>query len=1025
MNKAKLFLVAAAPAALIMPIDAFALEAEKVNISGSKVVNTELKAEISALPANTTITDYQWYYDEGNDSEGNAVHTPIEGAKNEKWTIPVDASNKLVNVLLKDSEGKEYVADPVMIQAINPKIEDGYSIEGATKVTDTNTTSLFALPGEQLSVKNLKVVDVVTAGGTPAEFTDNQVTYSYQWMYQVEKSDGGLVYSEIKGAMGNTMTVPKDALELQDPMNNIIVKISATVGGKKARDVHSQVILVANSPAEALVGGINGILIEGTNKNLIYGKTLAEIRQLEAGYQSLTTAAKANVTNYEKLQKAINDIEVVEKIEAQLAAYNQLVEGNEKREAKQALQSMFVALDLLQASLLSPGDLKDLLTLANSSSEIESDKIATIIDTELLKLLKDDTITSNINAGESIIVKVYDIPSDSEGTSLNTLLKKKIEALKKEIEKISKVNSSFVTNHPIYQEALKDIKAVEAFEKKLLKIIDTDEVTVIVDDKFVKKQISAAKAAKAAYDKLSYKQQSLVSQVQLDLIETGLTATVPVPEEPSDSPGNILHAAIEELVEDHAESAYEIAELEAKVESLLSQYKGMSKVEIKKVRNYDSLKAVQKDIKAASGAIKKLQALELALNPVAKPGEEPPTPTLSKVNSSYKSAYSAYEKLTTLQKGLIRNQHLLSDAAVFIANSIENPSDGAANVVSLINSIDYSGSLEDFGTTVSLANTAYKSLPDSKAKKDVTNYNKLTNALKDEKAVNTFAKKVQEALAELNVEKQYKLGLSVRQSYNKLTANQQMLVDANDTIGYVDLLAIVEETPGNLLETAVEVQEEIENLILQDGKGYSKDILGIRELETRYKQLSPTQKKQVTNYSVLKTALSDAKKAEAFMKKADSGFVKSPTKIFNDFNKLSYLQVSLVSVEWQTEIQKIVVEIDKNNELALEKIKSAETLVSDINNLVDSSGYVVSDNFAEKLTLLQQTYDGLTADTKKIVKNISILTKAQKDVEKVNSVYALEVAIDSDAARETWQTAFNKLNKQLENLYVKMYPIRM
>lgn len=83
------------------------------------------------------------------------------------------------------------------------------------------STSDFVAPGETVKVAGVTVTD--KAG---AKLTSGQITYSYQWFYQLGEGENS--FTIIEGASGSTYTIPKDAIE--KGIKDIIVKVKAQVG---------------------------------------------------------------------------------------------------------------------------------------------------------------------------------------------------------------------------------------------------------------------------------------------------------------------------------------------------------------------------------------------------------------------------------------------------------------------------------------------------------------------------------------------------------------------------------------------------------------------------------------------------------------------------------------------------------------------------------------------------------------------------------------------------------------------------
>lgn len=208
------------------------------------------------------------------------------------------------------------------------------------------------------------------------------------------------------------------------------------------------------------------------------------------------------------------------------------------------------------------------------------------------------------------------------------------------------------------------------------------------------------------------------------------------------------------------------------------------------------------------------------------------------------------------------------------------------------------------------------------------------------------------------------------------------------------------------------LNNEIAKIVSNDT--YTVSMEKINELSTQYNKLSSSDKKRITNATILTTAVSDVKKVESFMKTYEKSFHSNPTTVIKAFAKLTSKQMSLVSPE----IRQSIIDQDKNqqqsNEIALK-------LVESINSLLVNGEYI--DDLETQVKEIRTAYDGLSASEKSVVKNYSKLTQAESDLKKVAEVHALYVPATNDnaAARKAWQTAYGKLSKKLEILYQKMY----
>ena len=1035
MNKAKLFLVAAAPVALVIPLEVQAAESEIPVITGENLVNKMVEVDLSKLPAGVTLSNPQWYYVE--DEGGTVTYKAIDNATKQKLEVPIEAAGKKITVKVVDDKGIEYFATPIEIKAIALKIKPEFNIEGASQTSsDSVSKKYYATPGDKLNVNNLTIED---ANG--ATIKDSQVTYQFQWYYRIVK-DGNTpsyVYMKIEGATNSSFIVPEDALKKSDPINNIIVKISAVVNGQQTSEETSSEVQVSNKLSTTLVNDIETLYkVDGNTKKVSFNKTRQEILDLESLYLSLSTAAKAQVMNYALLQQALADIRVVENFEKTLPEDIKNATIAQKQAAIQALNQLTV----LQVSLLKPDIISDILSVSGTDKNSQL-LIEIVVDEIMGKMLKNAAYGSN----ELTFVHVYDVDAmeenlpDTEGLSPVEIAKKYVnDFLETKMKEFTEQNraeyTTSVKGHTLYKEALKDIKAVESFEKKMGSIdsslinIDTDNKVTFTtkDEKIAKKASSAAKTAKTAFDKLTFKQQSLVDPAQVNLIENVLKAKM-VREEAESTPSEKVKKIRETIekwksLENAPANDTEFTELEKDIEEALSAYKTLTSIEKKGITDYSVLTNRQTDIKA----IKKMDSLMDKIDGAIKSVDKEGKVVVSKVSSAYKGAYNAYAKLTTYQKSVADSMYSVTAKFEEAKNLIEENQkpeeldiEKATTLVRQIDSINPTSDYDSFKTEVNNADVAYRGIKDSKVKKYVTNYVKLAAYMKDVKAVDSFRVKVLKATTITDVKKINSTIASLEKSYAKLTAIQQGFV--SDEMDKLKVAATdLEETVTTEIEDIVKEIYELKSI---PENYYVKSIDDIKDLEVRYKKLSSTEKKLVTNYSVLKTALADVKKAETFMGNVAKNYGNNPSKVLMEFKKLNNAQISLLDDKSNEQLQTIIDGIGGENDAVKALVNAIDALEVD--------GKYVSTGLAGDIQTHLTTYNDLSAENKKLVKNISKLAQAEKDLQKVKEVKALYDIYINEAAKEpadeatkevalkVWQQAYNKLSNKLESLYILLY----
>ncbi|MGG2073232.1 hypothetical protein AB1J28_07775 [Lysinibacillus irui] len=953
MNK-KLFLTAAAvPVALIVP--AVANAAETVSISGENIVNGTLTVE--QLPNNAVVNLYQWYYLEditSEDSSNSVTNKPISGATSRSFKVPVEAAGKSIFVEATTIDGKKFQSEPRDIKALDLDITIP-TLEG-------HSSSSFVAPGETVKVAGVSVTD---KGG--AKLQSDQITYSYQWFYKL----GDNSFTIIEGAAGSTYTIPKDAIE--KGIKDISVTVKAKVGLSFVESKLSNTITVSTVPTDTLTNEIKALLIHDNKYNVSDFESFeAKIKELESKYQALSAPAKANVSNYDVLKRALADVALLNKLEEKV---DKLQDVNEKDRPKyiQEMEEAYNKLDQLQRSL----DANEVLytnikNLLNEPNDLEEISEVRRLNQAIVHLLSYENSLAQY------------VPSDKD------TLKALVTSIEEDIAKLSPNYRGAIQNQAILTEAKSDIKKVEQFIKSFDKL-STDNTP--------NKQVTVAKSIRSAYEKLTYKQLKLVSDKYVQLLATAESAEV--------SQIAALNHDIESYIGDDIypinPSASSWQSHVNNVNRMIKEYKSLTKTSAAQIVGYDSLVTLQKDLKAAEKVIKDMDAYQKLSRTAGV--------TESKLNSSYTSALKAYNKLTTLQQSLVYNadDFLLNTPKVSIDDNGKVPADKAAAEALKAEIAKFADvttfTFKQLESATDKASETYKSLS-SGARKYVTNYYLLTAAKKDISGVKSFHKKVQTAREETDAAKQAKKIETVQKAYAKLPSNQQHLAKEQ----YEALLnnQIIDENAPNITQ----LNHDIASILANDL--YTVSIDRIKNLSTQYSSLSSSDKKLITNYDILKAALADVKKVESFLKTYEKSFNNNPSTVIKAFEKLTSKQVSLIDAA----TRQLIIDKQKGQQQTNE---SALLLIESINSLVVKGEYIAG--LEEKVKEIRAIYDQLSATDQKIVKNYSKLTQAEGDLKKVADVHALYVPVDGDEkARKAWQTAYGKLSKKLELLYNNMYP---
>ncbi|KOS68083.1 rhoptry protein [Lysinibacillus contaminans] len=954
MNKKLLFAVAAIPVIFVAPTVTGAENLSGITITGTASVNGTLTASISNLPVGTTIKGYQWYYiEEKSGDGGSTTRKPISGATQATFKLPAEAAGKTITVEATDTNSNKYEGDSRVVKELALAIT-APTFEG-------HSASSFVAPGETVKITGADVTD--KAG---AELESSQITYSYQWFYKV-----GEQFTIISGATDRTYKVPADALDKK--MINIIVKATAKVGTSVVVSDFSHMLTVSNEASNTMIEDIGKLRVSDSKYNFTdLAVFTAEVKALESKYQALADAAKANVTNYVVLKRALADVEAINALNEKVNKVD--VSDKDLPKHLKDIEEAYDKLDLLQRSL----DVGDILYNNIRAMMKEPTDIVDIAQVRILS----QAIVDLLNYDNNVIKYV---PTSVES------LQAAVEKIEADIAKLSKSYQTTVQNQAILNEAKQDIKKIAQFIKLFEKLSGN-----IAPDK----QVTTAKSIRTAYEKLTYKQLQLVPDTYVTkLLEA---------ENAEETQIATINTEIDSYIGDDIYPINPTAETwqahVSNVNRIIASYKNLTTNSEAKVIGYAAIVTLQKDLKTAEKIIKQIEEYNAltAINGVKE----------SKLESSYNSALKAYNKLTSLQQSLVYNEDKLlnNPPNMTVDNNGKEPADKAAAEVLKADIAKFADltkySFTQLETAVNTATTTYKNLS-SAARKYVTNYYLLTAASKDVKAVVSFHKKVQAAREETDVAKQAKKIESVEKAYAKLPANQQHLAKEQ-----YQLLLDKRPADGNASDI-VTLNTDIGKMV-SNGL-YTVTIEGIQQLSAQYKKLSTSDKKLITNASILKTAEADVKKVESFMKQYDKSFEKSPATVVKAFAKLTAKQMNLVSEN----VRQKIIEAEKGQQGANE---TAFGLVESINTLLQNGVYKA--NLQADVTIIRTAYDKLSASEKSVVKNYSKLTQAEADLKKVAEVHTLYEAItaeNSDTARKAWETAFAKLSKKLELLYTDMY----
>ncbi|MFF2175482.1 hypothetical protein ACFVT8_03295 [Lysinibacillus sp. NPDC058147] len=1012
MTKAKFFLMAAAPAALIVPIDAYAA-AEQVTIVGNGLINSDLKVDIPSLPEDPSYK-YQWYYVDGS------TVTEIDNETNSTFNIPEKALGKTIIVKVTDSKGKVYESKKIVakgnlpigiVDYINGKlVADIESVKNPNDPDKSITFSSyqwFIIDGNTVKpIKGATKNEIIV----PVEASDKQIFIEAKTVEglvfvsdnkHIKKLDLSMADLEFEGFSKGNLVVPGDTLKVKAPevktdvgpskiplntdqisysyqwlykvgenysfipnataasftipkdamdsdMKQIVVKITAKVGNETVSKIALMPMKVSDEHITPLIEQIDELLSKKDNKVTYVSDIKSKASTLEEFYQSLTPAAKSQVKNYSILKRALEDIKKVENIAGKISSLDE----NSSQQQLQALKAEYDQLDYLQRSLDSGTAYEKLLKLLieNPDSMKELTKLRDI-NAKIIDLLDSNKIS----------VPTYKVTTTTE---LDTL----IQNIEKEINTLSNDYKAAVQNREILTMAKADVKNAQKFEKLFDKL----------NRQTAQQKVTTAKNIRTAYLKLSLRQQGLVDSKLNEL-------------EDAENAESSAIAELEDLIDNLKEpvDAETWNKYVADVNSIISKQKSLKSYQ--DVASKNEFIQRQKDLKAAEKVITQIIKYDSLLKSDATKN--------STLQSTYNSALKAFNKLTKKQQEYVYNKDILNKVPENNGNTSPSASDDATAGKDFIEKIKsvLNTSTDDFvvyAAKIEEVSNDYKNVLPKGARKYVTNYSDLKTAETNVNAVRSFEKKVKDAQKEVDLNKRYSKMQAVVKAYNKLNAIQQELAKGY----YFEVTNALEDyTNGfsNLNDKLSKLKEDIEY------NNYSS-LEEVKEIINEYNALSSAEKKLMENGQVIKQATSDVKAIESFIKKYHSNIDKNPSSIIKDFRKLTSLQVSLLDGELLAKIIDLETSGQTDNDIALD-------IVETINKLQENGYYV--ENLEDKVTKINEDYNKLTTAQKNLVKNYSKLTLAESDLQKVKAVEELKADV------EAWQKAYNKLTKKLEKLY--------
>lgn len=564
----------------------------------------------------------------------------------------------------------------------------------------------------------------------------------------------------------------------------------------------------------------------------------AKIKKIDKVYQPLqyTTLLKTALTDAKKAESTITKIKLIENST-----------GSKKTKAIEAAQKEYNKLNSLQKSLISSTYTE---ALNESATELQI-KVSTLV-TAIDKLRT-----------ENEYAQVDDFEAH-------------VKQLLETYKTLSSTDKKLITNYSKLVQASKDSIAAKKFilatnksEEALNKLLEsTQEITDTVQLKIDRTTLTKYTAIYKAYLKLTPLQKSLVTnhtELEVDIetvIETfqNLTELLNLPSdtdlEVNEETGlaNYVQANVDNVITlltrlestvMSSTSSSSVSEANTLINQIKADYKVLKPLEKKNVHNYPVLASASKIVKGAESVQMKLKVAVSA-----------------NTESKLASAFAAYNKLIQVQKELIDNDDVvdIDEARDLLAQfqpdqSLLEERFGAFDSEITKEMID--------GVTQVISGLSSKQL------KVIPQYTKYQTALKDLKAVDSFVKK----LDKLETNPTYSKKQSILTAFNKLTDAQIELF--NGSTFYDTRRVLLDLWNKELVTNSNDLNVEIGDLfnasinVYVGSKFTTTGIDGFLELingfEARYKKLDSKEKKLVTNYALLKTAVKDEKAVRAVL----------------------------------------------------------------------------------------------------------------------------------------------------------------
>lgn len=468
---------------------------------------------------------------------------------------------------------------------------------------------------------------------------------------------------------------------------------------------------------------------------------------------------------------------------------------------------------------------------------------------------------------------------------------------------------------------------------------------------------------------------------------------------------------------------YLTSEFSTTEKQILESYKLKDGRTIKQV-----LDAFKKDLDAAAKVEKSITDITTTLNAL----------TAAQFNSKMKSMLTAYKNLTDRQKVMVASYDSEVDKWTITDDSkIDSKVDllGAYEVSSAIAALKPSNK-DEYRVALFNARVAYEALGEAqtyirnidvleKQEADLQKAaGKVTGVDEAGKPTMEYNPLSAEALISAIVTDPSEESITkARDAYNSLTASEKKLVNNYKTLQDWEKFA----------KTSLKLIAQIDKIKIEDSKAFAT---AVQKAYVAYDKLDPDQKKLVSNENRLLAMkpYADAIAANNALKISNKpDYREKVRELYSDENtgivpKLDYDNYSAIDPSNQELLKKVM-----DDKKLLDDVKDSlmESLENKFDEIIEAEkvevaiqeAYAKPETEVDKLKAIQDArndYDALSANEKKIVNNLKVLTEMEKIVNPASKVMAAIDAVDPGSSTfaskaKSALNAYDKLSATLKN----------